>query len=105
VGSLDAFLARFSSRVLLQPHRQELITGMRRVAHELITDFIQANAGGGAGLACAGCVVAVWAGWAEGWGGLAAWVHQVAPRGCDAGEAAESLRLRRTTQLLCCVVV
>jgi hypothetical protein len=49
VGSLDAFLARFSTRILLQPHRQELITGMRRVAQELITDFIQANGGGWGG--------------------------------------------------------
>ncbi len=57
VGSLDAYLARFSTRVLLQAHRQEVITGMRRSAQELITDFIQVNNGEGA------------AGWRGGGGG------------------------------------
>ncbi|PNW83955.1 hypothetical protein CHLRE_04g214250v5 [Chlamydomonas reinhardtii] len=43
VGSLDASLGRWASRVLLQAGRQEVITGMCGATKELLLEFYRAN--------------------------------------------------------------
>lgn len=43
VASLDPSLGRWGSRVLLQTHRKEMISGMGTATRELLLDFYRNN--------------------------------------------------------------